>query len=715
MPQCPKPTKGESKQGYLSRCVRQCMDGGMDEAAAFGACTLEAQRTGLSAEGDLVRLSGRVNLEDTPKEEENTNAPRRFAILAHTGQIMERWGWRFVYDLEGMEVGKASIPALLNHCESCIVGYTDKTEKNAAGLHLYGVFSGSTESAKEVLALAQEGFPWQASIGVRALAITELREGASMVVNGVTVQGPVDVITQSIVQEISFCPLGQDNNTAAIVMGATKENAMSDTSASGAAATAATPAAQAAENTQTLSAAAPASAPPSAAPAASGAPTAEQLTQQALAAERERTGSILALCAKHNLNNLAQDMIKQGLSLDQAREKILDALAAQPGGQPMGGVGSMEMGLAEGDKFRALAAEGIAMAHGLRVDKPQEGSRQFMGMGLLDMARIALNRAGVNTLGMSRQQLADRLFSPHMRLAASVSDFSAIFMNVANKTLLQGYTEAGRTFDPWTNKVNARDFRDMYGVSLSAAPDLELVGENEEYKTGSLSDKAERYHILKYGRILSLSWEMVVNDDLNAFVRIPSLLGAAAARLCSDVVYGILLSGTMSDGKTIIHADHNNLAKTAASINVDSMSAARRLMRSQRGLAGERLNLAPAFLLIPTALETTADVLLRSAAYPDTGRSSGVINPMQNKVTPIVEQRLDPEDDAAPQPWWLVANPNQTPTIDVAYLDGQETPDVIQHESFLTDAMQYKARICMGAGAVEYRGFVKNPGVKVTL
>lgn len=738
MPKCPMPDKGESKQAYLSRCVRQCVDGGMGDADAFSACTLEAQSHNLSMETETQHFSGEVTLlADTPASEPSTEPsgapatpatpamkdaakPRRFSILAHTGQIVDRWFGRMVFDLEGMRVEKTSIPALRDHEAGRIVGYTDSHSKNKAGLLLHGVVSQSTADGREVLALAEEGFPWQASIGVKSESITELKAGASMEVNGVTVEGPLYVVTQSTVQEISFCPLGADNNTAAIVMAGKEHMTMPDTIPAVAATDATRPQPQPAP-TAVPAADVNLSAQPAVhlagqpTPSTPSTPSAVQWAQQAVEQERLRTSAILALCTTHKLGDKAQGFIAQGLSLDQVREQVLNALATQPGGEPVGSVnvGHMTLGMAEGDKFRALAAEGIAMSMGLKVEKPQEGARQFMGLGLFDMARLALDRAGISTMGLSRQDVATALFSREHRLSASVADFSAVFMDVANKRLMQAYAEAGRTYDPWTTRVNARDFREMHGISLSEAPNLDKVGENEEYKTGSLKDGKTAYRVYKYGKILSISWEMIVNDDLNAFARIPAMLGAATARTFSDVVYGVLVDNKpMSDGKAIFGTDHKNLVSPASGITNEGLNAARLLMRMQTGMKGARLNLSPAFLLLPPSLENTALVLLKSAALPKEGMSAGVYNPWgDSRITPIVEQRLEPDALNSAKPWYLTAAPNAVSTIDVAYLDGRDSPDIIEHMDFNVDAFSYKARACIGAAAVDHRGLVKNPGV----
>ena len=138
-----------------------------------------------------------------------------FELDGYTGAAVDRWWGKLVIDLSGMS-SKQKMPIFLGHEHNKIVGYSTKTT-TAESFKVQGVFSKSTEAAKEVMALAGEGFPWQASIGVSPKVITEIKEGATLEVNGVELSGPAEVWSQSEVYETSFVPLGADGNTSATV------------------------------------------------------------------------------------------------------------------------------------------------------------------------------------------------------------------------------------------------------------------------------------------------------------------------------------------------------------------------------------------------------------------------------------------------------------------------------------------------------------------
>ncbi len=214
-----KPAQGEGKQDFLKRCAGEI---GGDDSVAMAVCTASWNQTQLSAFVDEKRITLSGDVELVALAESEDDGPRRFSILAHTGKVIDLGYWgKFIIDLSGIVMSKAKIPALLEHRRNQIVGSIDKSNTDDSGFFVFGAFSKVTRHGRETLALADEGFPWQASIGVRALKILQIKEGESHQVNGLTVEGPIDVWLESSVFETSFCPFGADDDTAAIAMSAT--------------------------------------------------------------------------------------------------------------------------------------------------------------------------------------------------------------------------------------------------------------------------------------------------------------------------------------------------------------------------------------------------------------------------------------------------------------------------------------------------------------
>jgi hypothetical protein len=165
------------------------------------------------------------------------------------------------------------------------------------------------------------------------------------------------------------------------------------------------------------------------------------------------------------------------------------------------------------------------------------------------------------------------------RALHTTSDFPAILAAVTNKTLRDAYQAAPRTFPPIARRATAADFKDMHRLQLGEAPQLEKVNEAGEFKRGSLGEGKESYRVETWGKVIGITRQVIINDDLDAFTRIPALFGTAAATLESDVVWGIVTSNpNMADGGALFHASHKNLVGTGTALDVANLGKARAQM-----------------------------------------------------------------------------------------------------------------------------------------
>lgn len=213
----PKPKKNESKQDYLKRCTAYEVEQGSTAKKAYAKCNIIWDEEKMSLSGLSLSSRPGMNLNIAPELlEKKGKAKPEFFITAYTGAIIDSWWRQIVLDIKGIET-KEKIPVLREHMRDRVVGFGDAWKEK----HFYisGEFSESTDDAKEVLALAKEGYPWQASVGVWAEEVEVLKdEKTKAKVNGKEVTGPMEIWRKSKVGEVSFVSLGADDNTAAITM-----------------------------------------------------------------------------------------------------------------------------------------------------------------------------------------------------------------------------------------------------------------------------------------------------------------------------------------------------------------------------------------------------------------------------------------------------------------------------------------------------------------
>lgn len=327
-----------------------------------------------------------------------------------------------------------------------------------------------------------------------------------------------------------------------------------------------------------------------------------------------------------------------------------------------------------------------------------ERDNVYNGMTLREYARMALTERGIGVSSYNPVQMVG------MALTHSTSDFGNILLDVANKALLQGWEESEETFEQWTKKGQLSDFKTAHRVGLGGFSSLRQVREGAEYKYVTTKDKGESIALATYGEIFSITRQAIINDDLSQLTDTPMKMGRAAKRTIGDLVYAVLTENAkLSDGKALFHADHNNLSSGA--ISVASLDEARKMMRLQKD--GESvLNIRPAYMLVPVALETLANQTIKSASVKGADINSGINNPIQNFAEVIAEPRLDAKDSNA----WYLAAAKGSDTIEVAYLNGVDTPYIDQQEGFSTDGIATKVRIDAGVSPLDYRGLAKSTG-----
>lgn len=445
---------------------------------------------------------------------------------------------------------------------------------------------------------------------------------------------------------------------------------------------------------------------PAPAPVPSAA-TPELAARQAVDAERRRASDIRALAARHALpDSFTQPLIDGGVSIEEARSAVLDELAKR---DPLQGrtfePAPAKVRDTSGENAYRDAVAG-ALMH--RADpgkhKLPEASRHFRGMTLMEMAREALERGGVSTRGMGKMELASAAFQ--QRGYHSTSDFPSILANVANKTLRMAYETTPRSFALWARRATIADFKPVQRTQLGGAPSLEKVLESGEIQYGTMGEAKETYALASYAKIISITRQTLINDDMDAFSRIPAAFGAAAADLESDIVYAILTSNpTMADSVTLFHADHGNLAGTAAAITEDSLAAAYLSMGAQAGLEGRLIRATPRFLIVPPGQRS---LQARKQVTATTPSSAADVNAFAGRLEIVEEPRLIPASGAAP--WFLATDPARIDTIEYAYLDGQEGVFTETRTGFEVDGLEVKARHDFAAAAIDHRGLFKNAG-----
>lgn len=441
----------------------------------------------------------------------------------------------------------------------------------------------------------------------------------------------------------------------------------------------------------------------------------EKLRRESTEEERKRSLTIRTMARKVGLNDetVVEDLIARGVSVSDASAALIDAVAERQNKDQPQTRNSQPTNVNSGQDVTVLNAKRSAMQNALlhRCDatvKLEDAGREFRGMRLVDMAREFVEMAGGNARGMTPQELARAALGcdrQAVRAAGmhSTSDFPLLLGSTVNRTLRDAYTNAPQTWRPLGRPTTVPDFRAVTRAALGDIAALEQVKEHGEYKYGTLSEDGAPIKVAKFGKIIAITWETIVNDDLGALTRIPAALGNAAAATESNVVWALLLGNpTFTDGVPFYDAGHANLAASGGAINTTTLAAARAAMRKQKSKAGEFLNLAPEYLVVGPDKELEAYQFTSSNYVP---AKNADINDVRNaSLTVIVDARITGNQ------WYLFAAPGSIDTFEYAYLEGEQGVFTETREGFEVDGMEIKARLVFGAAWIDYRGAYKNPG-----
>lgn len=433
----------------------------------------------------------------------------------------------------------------------------------------------------------------------------------------------------------------------------------------------------------------------------------DAVRQQATAAERTRITEITNLCRDFGID--ASGYITAAKSVDEVRQEVLAQLRAGKNGQRAVPAANAEVTADEADKFRKAARDGMLMRVGIAVDNPAAGASEFRGQSLRSLAANCMQRAGVNTMLMDDEQLfrAALGFDETRGVFAPDSAFVSIIGDTMGAVISSGYNTTETTFQLWTGKGSNPNFKATKRFRLSGAGEIVEIPQGGEFKSDKVEDEGVDTQLKTFGKKFGFSRQAFINDDLGTIAKAILAQTRSVKRTINKKVYQIIGQGAnYIDGKPLFDAAQSNLGTTGA-LSTVTLGELFVLMRQQKNLGGkEVLNISPKFGLFPATLQMEAWKLLNSIADPGAAHS-GVVNPLQGKLIPIVDAELDVYSKDA---FYTVASPAEVDTIEVAYLNGKEEPTLESRVAWDILGIEYRMYHDFAVSLLDYRGLNKNKG-----
>jgi hypothetical protein len=601
-----------------------------------------------------------------------------------------------------MRVTRKSRPILKDHDRASIVGHTDDIMVGDSRLEVAGVISGVGNTAQEVIATSENGFPWQASLGANADKVVFIPEGKTATANSREFKGPVYIARKSTLGEVSFVALGADDDTEArIAAGQPSDDEDLDSEQPGDDTT---------ESDDSELDPVNASLDMGSKPKRPVTSAVVSKMRIEAAAESKRIAGIRKVCAgKHP--EIEARALEEGWSVTKTelavlrieRPKAPDQQASQPmyRREVLEAACCLSVGLDETKLLKAYGERTLNAADPLRHIGLRELVAECARLEGFDVPRVfgdgtATIRAGFSTMSLP-----------------------GILENVMNKTLLSAYESTPIAAFDLCSIGTVSDFKEISRYRLLGTGGFEKVAPDGELKHGKLSDQKYSNKADTYGQILALTRHDIINDDLNAFMDIPRQMGRSGAESIDDLFFTLLLKNTAFFSS----ANGNLLQGPDTKFGPESLTVAKTTFRKQKVGPGNKakdqkpINIRPEFLVVPVEIETDAELLMGSAQLmmdaQGTPTKIPVDNPHRNKYRVISTPHLSDSyyQGASGSAWYLFANPNVLPAFEIVFLNGRRTPVIERVEMPAnTLGMGFRSYIDFGVNSQDPRAAVKVTG-----
>lgn len=680
-----------------------------------------------------------VTLTAAPADGEG-DGPRQlmFAIDAYNGGVMRPagfFGQRVVIDLKGLRAAEP-IAALLDHHDDQIVGQSTEVSITEAGIVIGGIVTGDinepNDPAHKVVSHSDRGFQWKASVGLSELdRVEEVEAGVNVTVNGQEFTGPLFVVRAGTLDEVSFLSVSADKNATAKLAGSPAHEEISMEFHDWLKANKFDPANLEDEARDVLlkTYTAERKAEKAVLEASAAGKTLVDDPLRPIKEKQKRISAIRSAAARVAeeapeyvetasrllATALAEDWTPERFELEWYRElksgPVIDNRPRASGRETP----------VDGKVLEAAMCQAGRLAD---VEKQYDertleaaSSRFKYGLGLNQLLFEAARQNGahdVNTRDVSALLQASFPAQPRMQAGGGPStyDVSSILSNVANKFILQWFLSVDSTAVRIAAIRPVSDFKQITSFSLTGDFTYQKIAPGGEIKHGTLGEQSYTNQADTFGRMFAIDRRDIINDDLNAFLGVNRRLGRGGALALNHEFWTVFLPNT-----AFFTAARNNFDDGVDSaLDLDGLASAEVMFMEQTDPDGTPSGVLPAILLVPPGKKRTALQLMNSTSVVvagDTDRDVPNSNTFQNdfKVESSPYMSNSNYSGSSALKWYLLANPNDMPVIEIAFLNGVERPTVENAQAdFSRLGIQLRGFFDFGVAMQESRGGVAMKG-----
>ena len=656
--------------------------------------------------------------------------------IAYSGGKMNLPGWKHpvVVDLAGMDIPE-TVPLLTNHENKTDsrVGIISASIKDNA-LEISGEIVSDSKDAQDIVAQGKAGADWQLSIGADVKECELVKSSRS--VNGQEIEGPFYHVTKSTLREVSVVAVGADAHTSMKVtanFNLSKPNiegeSMTEENKNNVSAADETVNTEQEKKQETAAPAAketeaekkPEQAKAEATPAAITASatdvsaTAKEAAVAAVKAERERVSAIQGIC-NGEFPEIEKQAIASGWTPEVVTKKVLETIRAE---RPAASVNISVKAKPEGGEMRKTLEAAMSLRCGVDADTLEKSyGAQTVEAGMKEMD-MPLKQLLVECMKLDGIPYSRGFDNETIRAAFSSVSLPGILSNVANKKLLQSYEAQPIIATKLCSTGDLNDFKENDRFRLTDVGDLLPIAADGEIKDGGIIEESAKNQLDTYGKKFCLTRKMIINDDLGAFMKVPTAMGNRAARFIDQLFFSRLLANpTQADGKALFSSAHKNILGGASSaLSAESLKKAIQLFLDQVDADGQPISVEPRYLLVPTALKHQAIELTKGATLIMSGTDNAVrpaLNVLADEHLQVVSSPYlgnSAYEGNSQTGWYLFGDPKTIDTWEIGFLKGKRTPTVERGETdFNTLGLWFRVYFDLGVREQDHRGMVKANG-----
>jgi hypothetical protein len=371
-----------------------------------------------------------------------------------------------------------------------------------------------------------------------------------------------------------------------------------------------------------------------------------------------------------SLNKLLDDT---SVTPEKAKLEIFEALRkAQPVINPVGAAPAVETKLAErnnSEKFAKAIEDRLAR---------NSTETELMYYSFTELMLEFLRSNGVGKFGSAKGNELAILKTAYSvgkeNLAHSSADFNTLLVSSANRLLEDGLVAANPTYQMISRADGLKDLKQKTYVGTDLIGNLIKRTENGQFVRTTLTESSKSLKPDSFGNEIQISEEMLINDDLGAFVEVALEFAAALQRTRNNLVYGVLSAETFGVTRS-----------TAANADETGLSALRAFFRKYTITTHDKkiitLNPRMDIIVAPVALEAAlGKVLYGTILANQVSNVNGFTlgNAINNVSTKLV---TDAElDNASLVDFYGMQNPNAgRPALRHAYYQGAPNGRILNY------------------------------------